>query len=67
MQLQKYVQGNPKPPQTEEIVLPVENMGIKRKTETAFFEETHTENITPKKKLKVRKRKLRECLGIKWL
>ena len=57
-QLQKYVKGGTKLPQREETVLPQRGEVVKRKKKTTCFDETNTENITTRKKLKIRKWKL---------
>ena len=57
-QLQKYVQEHQKLPQTENTTLLPESARTKKKRKEMFLEDADTENITPKKKLKVRKMKL---------
>ena len=69
-QLQKYVHGHQEPPRVEQTILIPEN-APKRKRKVMFLEDVdkymYTENVTPKKKLKVRKTKLHKRLGIAWL
>ena len=64
-ELQKYIKGSTKIPQVEGTVPLQKRKVVKRKIKTACFDEPDAKNITPKKKLKIRKQMLCERLGVK--
>ena len=61
MVLQSYLQGYVKPPHMQE-----QKIELLKRKRVMSFEETDedTENIAPRRKLRLRKRKLRKWLGV---
>ena len=60
MELQKYVYGSMKTPWIERMAPPENRKVVKRKRKMACFDKSNTENISQRKKLKIRKQKLSE-------